>query len=73
MKESRSVIILIHDFEYLRRRHRQQLRSVSPLLPVPSIIIDSSNRCCQQAQKGGREVVGIEMQGHIEKNNRRNT
>lgn len=47
MKESRSVIILIHYFEYLQGPHRQLLCSVPPLLPVLSVIIDSSNRRCQ--------------------------
>lgn len=55
---------LIH--ENLQGRHRQLLHSVSPLLPVPSVITDSSNMLTISLEEE-REVVGIEMQCHTEK------
>lgn len=42
------------------------LHPVSPLLPVPSVITESSNMLTRSLEEES-EVVGMEMQGHIQK------
>lgn len=55
---------LIH--KNLQGGHRPLLHPVSPLLPVPSVITESSNMLTRSLEEE-REVVGMEMQGHIQK------